>query len=654
MSAIAGMIDWRGAPAGPAVRKMLGALALHGRDGEGLWDGGDVALGWRQTVLHAEDRADRQPLTGGGGRFKLVFDGRIDNREELARALALEPERARDWPDSAYVLAAFEKWGEDCVPHLLGDFAFAVWDAEKRELFLARDCFGKRPLVYFANERVFLFASMPSALFTSAGVPHEFDEDSLIREILGQQLAPEKTFYRGIARLPMGHCMRVGRVGVSLRRYWRLTDTPDVRYRKDDDYIEAFRALFDTTVKSCLRTIHPIGSHLSSGRDSSSVTAVSAKLLAQRGERLAAFTHVPPKDWAPPVKVRGQFDDEGPLAAAVARQYPNIDHVLVHASRQWNFDGLDAFTAAFERPRMDVCNAGWYDRLHHTARESGIRVMLTGMNGNLTISYAGLGLPSLLLRSGRFIALARELNGLRASGKSVRNILNITLSPFLPDTVWYLIEKALGRPDAKSAVLEFVNPALIADRKLDWRARRGEVGPSNFHRSTRRERMIRRAQEFDFDRLFAGSLAAWDIELRDPTADRRLVEFCYAIPDDQLMRHGNTRWLLLRAMNGVLPDELLRETERGRQAAEWPETAAAFRDQLISEVDCAKRDRTIAPLIAFDHMLPLLANWDVRRVKSDEKVYRQYLSMLHAIGLARFVLGFKSAQTKNLDKTPVA
>src|SRR3954453_22014764 len=114
------MVAWSGAPAAAVVNGALDALFLHGRDGQGLWDGGSASLGWRQTILHAEDYFDRQPLTGGGS-LRLVFDGRIDNRADLARNLAISPEQARDWPDSSYVLLAFEKWGTECLDRLLGD-----------------------------------------------------------------------------------------------------------------------------------------------------------------------------------------------------------------------------------------------------------------------------------------------------------------------------------------------------------------------------------------------------------------------------------------------------------------------------------------------------------------------------------------------------
>ncbi len=163
MSAIAGMIDWRGGPALPVLQRALDALTPHGRDGDGVWDGGSAALGWRQTILHAEDYADKQPLSGRGGSLRLVLDGRIDNREDLTRTLALPPE-SRAWPDSAYVLAAFEKWGEDCVEKLIGAFSFALWDARTRRLFLARDHAGQRPLyLHRGGHFVILFASRPSA-----------------------------------------------------------------------------------------------------------------------------------------------------------------------------------------------------------------------------------------------------------------------------------------------------------------------------------------------------------------------------------------------------------------------------------------------------------------------------------------------------------
>jgi asparagine synthase (glutamine-hydrolysing) len=592
MSAIAGMIDWRGGPAAPIMRKALAALALHGRDGEGFWDGGDVALGWRRTILHEEDKTNHQPLTGGGGRFHLVFDGRIDNREELAGILVIHPERARTMPDSAYVLAAFEKWGEDCPRHLLGDFAFAIWDNEKRELFLARDHFGRRPLVYHRTDRFFFFASMPSALFTNPDVPREIDEESFIREICLTRVHAPKTFYRDIARVGGAQSLSVTRDNTRQNKYWRLEDTQDIRFPNDEDYVDALRERFDAAVECCLRTIHPLGSHLSSGWDSSSVTATAARLLAKRDRRLTAFTHVPPPGWKPGIASPRQITDEGPLAAMVAARFPNVDHVPVHSSGRWDFNGLDHYASHFERPRFDATNGGWYHELHRNARARGIRVMLTGMEGNYSISARGTDLLSKLLRNGNFLALSRELLGLRRAGQSVGNLVGTTLAPLLPPELREIALKAYGRSGSKSSIFYFANPAAVAQYRLDWRNGEGELGRYNLHRAGRRGLMLHRSRG-DRSPVFSGALAAWDIDMRDPADDKRIWEFCYAIPDDQFLRQGQTKWLLRRAMKGVLPDALLNEKGRGRVGADSYETAAKSKNLLAEEAGKLANNRTV-------------------------------------------------------------
>jgi asparagine synthase (glutamine-hydrolysing) len=635
VSAIAGMIDWRGRPAGPVVRKAMAALALHGRDNEGFWDGGDVALGWRQTVLHAEDFADRQPVTGGGG-FHLVFDGRLDNRADLTRLLAIHSERACNMPDSAYALAAFEKWGDDCLPYLLGDFAFAIWDSSTRELFLARDHFGRRPLVYHSTDRYFFFASMPSALFTHAEVPRQIDEESFIIDICLRSLPADHTHYREIARIPVAHSMRVARDRKSLHGYWRLEDAPAIHLSKDDDYVDAFRERFDEAVQCRLRTIHPIGSHLSSGWDSSSVTATAARLLAERNQRLTAFTHVPPEGWHPADKIPGQITDEGPLAALVAAKLPNVDHVLVRSSGKWDFEGIDHYATHFERPLRAIHSGGWRNDLHRNARARGIRVMLSGVEGNLTISYPGLDRLSKLLRSGQLLSFAREWDGLKAFGYSTRRLLRLAVGPSLPDALWDLVQRILGRPGARSLNFNFLNPVLVAEYGLDWLSEKDKWGLSNVHRAGR-ALMLHRSQ-VDHSTFSGAGLAAWDLELRDPTGDRRIVEFCFAIPDDQFLRNGQTRWLLRRAMKDVLPEELLNEPARGRQTADWNEGAAKAKNLLLEEIGKLERNPTVERLADLKHIRETV-ECSIEGTPLNPSLLNEI--MLRNIALGRFVRQFQ-------------
>lgn len=635
MSAIAGMIDWRGAPAGPAVRKMLGALALHGRDGEGFWDGGDVALGWRQTILHAEDRADRQPLTGGGGRFKLVFDGRIDNREELARALALEPERARDWPDSAYALAAFEKWGEDCVPHLLGDFAFAVWDAEKRELFLARDHIGTRPLYFFRDEHFLMFATTPSALFSNQDVPRDIDDELFLVSLSPVALPRGATIYRDISRVAPGECVVFTQSALRHIEHWQPEQLNLLSYARDDEYVEAFREILEESIRCRLRTIHPTGSHLSSGWDSSTVTIIAARLLAARHQRLTAYTAVSPVDWKQ-TRPFGWRTDEGPIATAVAQRLANVDHVLVRGRGRFDFEALDHHADAFEHPLRDLNNGGWREDLHGRARERGIRVMLSGGMGNRTLSYDGLGLLPYLLRHGRLVELLTEWTLLhRKEGTAYRNLVALTLGPYFPDALWRFVDRLLGRPDPASLFYTGINADFFSAQKLREVVRSRSLSKPAFRRGDDRAMHHFCVRTPDLGNVWGGALAAYDLEIRDPLGDRRLRAFRARLPERQFLRQGQTRWLARRAMAGVLPKEVTEQRLRGRQAAEWFEAASGSLDLLREEVGRLGRNDRLQRIINLAEINGLLRNWPAIPTPDQAAAYQRLLSIISAAHFMR-------------------
>ena len=636
MSAIAGMIDWRGAPVGPAVRKALAALALHGRDGEGFWDGGEVALGWRQTILHQEDHADSQPLTGGGGRFKLAFDGRLDNREELARLLSLEPERARNWPDSAYVMAAFEKWGEDCVPHLLGDFAFAVWDGGKRELFLARDHMGVRPLVYYCGPHFFAFASHPAALFTNPEIPRKIGDTTIARHLMFRVPLADRTYFDNILRIPSGHAMRVAPAGTRLQAYWRVEDTPDIRFARDDDYVAAFRERFAEAVRCRLRSIHPVGSHLSSGWDSSSVTSVAAGLLAQEGRSLHAYTSVPRKDWVPVYKVPGQISDEGPLAATVAARFANIDHVRVEGPGIWDFAALDHCGKNFGAPVGTCHNIGWYSLLHCIARSQGVRVMLTGGSGNFTISFEGTKRLALLLRQGKLVELLREWRAARALGRSYKNLLYQSFMPLLPKEFGFAALAAVGHRPPLTAETSMLSTMLLSEARSIERA---DAGRLRLFRQDFLQRLYLRGQ----DGALGHNLAAWDIDVRDPTVDKRIVMYCYAIPDDQFFLRGQARRLLRRAMTGVLPDVILNQKGRGRQAADWVEAAVKARHELLEEITRQAATERLTAVLDVEKMRNVIRSMSPNAIAAEPQIAHSYHYALVAIALGRFVRRFLEA-----------
>jgi asparagine synthase (glutamine-hydrolysing) len=638
MSAIAGIVDWQGGPTGFAVQRALDALIPHGRDGEGLWNGGPVALGWRQTILHAEDYSDKQPLAGGGGTLRMVLDGRVDNRDELARSLALPPE-SRGWPDSAYVLTAFEKWGEDCVERLIGAFSFALWDARTRRLFLARDHAGQRPLYFHRGRGFVMFASSPSALFTNSRVPRDIDDQRFVLDLAMVSLEPGETIYRGIERVPIGHAVRVNETAAVSLRHWRPDSIPPLRYQRDDDYVEEFRSILTAAVACRLRSVHPIGSHLSSGWDSSTVTATAAGLMRGNGG-LIAYTAVPPAAWDARAAGNAGLTDEGPLASAVARKFPNLEHVLIRATGRLDLTALDRHADAFEYPSKTVNNLGWMDSLYRGARNRGIRVILSGGMGNRTVSHDGLTLLPYLLRHARLPSLAREWLALRRRTYSHKHLAALTFGPYLPEPGWDLIRWALRMPNPLAQMRMGLNPFALSDRRLREFVQRGRLTPANAHRADDRLMRWYCTQTPDVSRIWSGTLAAYDVETRDPLGDRRLMAFRAALPERQFLFQGRTKWLVRRAMQDTLPAELVKQTHRGRgqQAAEWFDAASQSREELREEVERLAVNPRIESLIDIPLLRSLLDAWPARPRDANQTF--SYRRLLIVLGAARFMRRF--------------
>ena len=377
MTALAGLWRFDDRPdAADGCARMLAAQELYGLHGSAQWVDGGVALGRRLMRVLPEDAFDSQPLIGSGGRYVLVADVRLDNRDELTEALRIPAPQARGLCDAAILLAAIERWDESCLERLVGDYAFALWDGARRRLLLARDPLGQRPLHYHRGNKFFAFASMPKGLHALAEVPYAPDEDR-IAEFLA--LMPEtgtQSFFRGIERVESGHVVTVTPTGLAARRHWQPSRR-SVALRRPEEYSEALRDLLDQAVQCRLRGAENVGAQLSGGFDSAAVAATAARLLAPSGRRVVAFTAVPREGYDGPAP-RNRIVDEGPYAAATAAQYPNMEHVLIRSHDRSPLDDLDRSFFLFDRPVLNICNHVWANSICDAARKRKLRSFLPG------------------------------------------------------------------------------------------------------------------------------------------------------------------------------------------------------------------------------------------------------------------------------------
>jgi asparagine synthase (glutamine-hydrolysing) len=637
MTAIAGVWRFDGRPTvADGCARMLATQQMYGPHASAQWSDGGVALGRRLMRLLPEDAFDRQPLIGGGGRYVLVADVRLDNRDDLVGMLPIAPAEARNLSDSAVLLAAIERWGEACLDHLIGDYAFALWDAREQRLLLARDPLGQRPLHYHRSKDFFAFASMPKGLHALPDVPYAPDEERIAEFLVLMPDAGTQTFFHGIERVEPGHAITLARSGLSVRRHWQPKRRA-LGLRRPEEYDEALREVLDRSVRCRLRGGRDVGAHLSGGFDSAAVAATAARLLASSSRRVVAFTAVP-RDGYDGLAPRNRIVDERAHAAATAALYTNMEHVLIRSEKRSPLDDLDRNFFLYDQPVLNICNIGWANSINDAARQRKLTVLLTGAAGNLGLSYNGLELLPELFRSGRWRQLWCEVRALIGGGRMRwRGVLANTFGPWCPAPVWVWLHRLVSgdAPDLIS------HTAIAAGRlaELNLPARAKACSLDLFCRPWKDGFAIRAwaLQSFDPGNYNKGVLGGWKIDQRDPTADIRLLEFCLSVPTEQFLRNGVQKALARRALSDRLPQVVLDEWRKGLQAADWHEKLTAVRVELGAELDRLGACAPVANLLDLPRLRRLVENWPAGDWDRDSVSAPYRYALLRGISTGHFL-----------------
>lgn len=281
MCGIAGIVNLRGNAVEPAdISRLTSLIAHRGPFGEGIWFSADrtLAFGHRRLAIIDPGEGGYQPMLSSDGRYVIVFNGEIYNFLELRRELEAQGAVFRSQSDTEVILAAWEAWREDMLPRFNGMWALAIFDTSTRELFLARDRFGIKPLLYAMSPERFVFASEQRALVRSGLIDASVDMDvarRLLLDAFGIE-GSERTLFRQVRRLQAGHCMWLRQGKVSVRRWWRTVDHLPAVPVTEAERVDRFRELFQDAVALRMRSDVPIGTCLSGGFDSSAVICTMA------------------------------------------------------------------------------------------------------------------------------------------------------------------------------------------------------------------------------------------------------------------------------------------------------------------------------------------------------------------------------------------
>jgi asparagine synthase (glutamine-hydrolysing) len=579
-------------------------MAAWGRDGFGEWREGACVLGQARTYVTPECRFEALPSHDHVAGFVFTAAGRLDNREALLHVLGLRDRDSgrRELADGDVLMAAYRRWGEDAPARVFGDWSFAAWHPRERKLFLARDHFGETALYYYADARTFAFASSQQALLSLGIVPAALDELYLAQYLVSwPAYLGERTPGSAIRRLPPAHALTLTPERLEVRSYWRMEDVSEQRLPRRSDYVGALGEVFDEAVRTRLRSCGPVGAMLSGGLDSSSVAATATGMLRERGERLRAFTSVPVYDTQAYVGER--FGDELPLASATAALAGNVDVHAIDAQRVSPIAGIRRGLELFGEPVHGAGNMFWIVDLHDAAQRAGCRVLLSGQMGNAGISWSG---------STRSQPLSYRLRRLGARG-----LLKERLKRGLPRRL--RAARARRRIDPEWYRGSAIHPALA--RRLELAERRLE-DPDTFPRSPVEERlsilMPGRGRP-----ILNGAVGH---DLRDPTADVRLVSFALSVPDRVFIdpETGLDRWLIREAMRDRLPDRVRLNPGRGRQAGDLVPRLRA----TAGEVEAALEQVASGPAAGYVDVPYMREVWRMIQREDTPEAFRKAITVL--------------------------
>jgi asparagine synthase (glutamine-hydrolysing) len=537
------------------IRQMTDAIAHRGPNAAGHWTEGPVALGHRRLSIIDLSTGANQPLWDASGRYAIVFNGEIYNFSDIRKELDGYPFRTNG--DTEVILAAWQRWGEDCLHRFFGMFAFAIWDKQEQELFMTRDRMGIKPFYYFHDEEKFLFGSEIRALLASGQVPRQIDPRGLQDYLTYQTVHAPRSLVQQVFQLRPGECaiLRAGRLNI--KTWWKLA--PDEKREMSGNYEtikKDVRELLLRAVERRLVSDVPLGAFLSGGIDSSAVVALMAETA---GRQVDTFS----------VVFEEARYDESYYAGLVARRFNTCHHPLLLKPEDF-LNALPDALRAMDAPSGDGVNTFVVSKV---TKEAGVTVALSGLGGDeLFAGYSHFLYFLKLNKAKLFWHLPRwlRLGGVMAGSQVMKS-----------HQKGRLLEIAgAGGPE-----IESVYPAmrkLLSKGELDRVAGRDKGrGHNGKYPDAVQSLLARDAAIHRLPLLSQLSVAdistytqnvllkdtdqmsmAHALEVRVPFFDHALVEYVLQIPDE-FKYPDYPKKLLVESLHPLLPDEVVFREKKG-------------------------------------------------------------------------------------------
>jgi asparagine synthase (glutamine-hydrolysing) len=546
------------------LREMCRVMAHRGPDDEGFYADGPAGIGMRRLSI-VDLATGHQPISNEDGSLWIVFNGEIYNHQALREQLIARGHTYRTHSDTETIIHLFEQYGADCVQHLRGMFAFAIWNRNSKTLFIARDRLGIKPLYYKLTPERLLFGSEIKVLLAYGGIRPEFNRSALPEYLAFGYLSGEETFYSGITKLPPGHTMTIGPSGQpEIRQYWDLDASKPHESRDENYYVRSYRELLEGAVQSHLMSDVPLGVFLSGGVDSSAVAALMTKL---RREPVETFS----------VGYTEQAYSELPFAHMVAAHIKSKHHE-VSVSEQDFFGALPHLIWHEDEPIVWPSSISLYF-VAKLARER-VTVVLTGEGADETL--AGYTRYAFTIKNAAMDRAYRSVmpEGLR---RALRH--TVATSSLLGATLRRKLEHTFVGKDGESWDSFYFDNFFSAfsgaeQEGLLTREFAQQFAPSTAYNNVLAywEQSAKQAGGNILQRLLYTDIKTYLVELlmkqdnmsmaasiesRVPFLDHVLVEFATRIPREVQISGLAGKRILKKAVEDLLPHEILHRPKLG-------------------------------------------------------------------------------------------
>jgi len=540
------------------LERMRDIITHRGPDDQGIFIDASVGLGHRRLSI-VDVAAGHQPMTNEDGSLHITYNGEIYNHTDFRAELEAKGHVYQTHCDTETILHLYEEHGERCVDYLRGMFAFAIWDQRRKELFIARDRLGVKPLYYVHSEDGSLyFGSEIKTLLEAGAIRPKINFRALPDYLANHATSGEETLFEGVKRLLPGHIMVWSDGKVRLKRYWDVTFAESEEPRSDKDYIAEWYDLFRTSVRLRLMADVPLGMFLSGGIDSSAIAAVMSGLV---DEPIKTFS----------VAFAEREANELEYARLVADAFKTNHHEIVVSPEDF-FTALPKLVWHEDEPLAHPSSVALYFVSYLASQH--VKVVLTGEGSDeLLAGYAryrktilnlGLGRRYHSLTPGFLQKSVRQGIERMPSSSKLRQKLSrtfLTLSPDIESI--YFDNFAVFPRRMQPELLSFETRERVG--MIDPYARVGEV-----FRQTDASSLLERLLYADIKTYLHELLMKQDqmsmatsVESRVPFLDHKLVEFTCRLPERLKLRGGTTKYILRESMKGVLPEAILSRPKMG-------------------------------------------------------------------------------------------